>query len=198
MVHFRAPLLVLCLALGGCTPLGLAVGAGATAGVAASQERGAVQAAKDTGTQLAINRALLEKSGTLFQRVSSTVVEGRVLLTGIIASHADRDEVTRIAYTVESVREAINELEVGPSNAFNTIASDTRITTSLRSDLLGDKQIVDINYSIDTVNGTIYLMGIAQNQAELDRVIAYARAISGVRRVVSHVVMKDDPRRPRG
>ena len=38
-------------------------------------------------------------------------------------------------------------------------------------------------------------MGIAQSEAELNRVIAYARDISGVRGVVNHVRLKNDPRR---
>ena len=47
-----------------------------------------------------------------------------------------------------------------------------------------------INYSVETVNGTIYLIGIAQNQEELDRVIAHARTIEYVRKVVDHVRVK--------
>jgi osmotically-inducible protein OsmY len=52
-----------------------------------------------------------------------------------------------------------------------------------------------VNYSVVTVNGVIYLMGLAQNQDEIDRVMDYARAIRYVRDVVSHVLVKTDPRR---
>ena len=45
-----------------CTPIGAVVGAGATAGTAVVQERGAVQVARDTATQLAINKALIENA----------------------------------------------------------------------------------------------------------------------------------------
>ena len=41
------------------------------------------------------------------------------------------------------------------------------------------------------VGGVVYLMGIAQSQAELDRVTGHARNQSYVRRVVSHVRIKD-------
>jgi osmotically-inducible protein OsmY len=53
-----------------------------------------------------------------------------------------------------------------------------------------DKKILAINYSIETVNGIVYLIGIAQNQEELDRVIAHARAIDYVRQIKSHVRVK--------
>ncbi|MEK9660567.1 MAG: BON domain-containing protein, partial [Alphaproteobacteria bacterium] len=52
-----------------------------------------------------------------------------------------------------------------------------------------------INYSIRVVDGTVFLLGIAQDQAELDRVINTARALPGIRHIVSHVILKDDPRR---
>jgi len=42
----------------------------------------------------------------------------------------------------------------------------------------------------------VYLMGIAQDEAELSQVAEHARNIGGVKDVVSHVVLKDDPRRP--
>ena len=46
-----------------------------------------------------------------------------------------------------------------------------------------------------TVGGIIYLLGIAQNQDEINRVMEYARNLRYVRGVVSHVLLKDDPNR---
>ena len=46
---------------------------------------------------------------------------------------------------------------------------------------------------ITAVAGTIHLIGIARGQAEFDLVTAHASDIAYVRRLVSHVVMIDDP-----
>ncbi|MEL0012970.1 MAG: hypothetical protein VW881_06050, partial [Alphaproteobacteria bacterium] len=43
--------------------------------------------------------------------------------------------------------------------------------------------------------GTVYLLGVAQDREELDRVFRVTRSIPNVKRVVSHVILKDDPRR---
>jgi len=43
------------------------------------------------------------------------------------------------------------------------------------------------------VQGVVYLMGVAQNQAELNRVIETARTISGVKQVVSYVKLAGEP-----
>ena len=65
----------------------------------------------------------------------------------------------------------------------------------LKAKLLIDKDVSAVNYSVDAVRGIVYLMGIAQSQDELDRVIGYARNIRYVQKVVNHVLLKDDPRR---
>jgi len=89
------------------------------------------------------------------------------------------------------VREVINEIEVDDKSSLTDSARDEWIATKLKGRLLADREINSINYSIETVNRSIYLMGIARNQAELDRVIRHAKDISYVRRVVSYVRVKD-------
>jgi osmotically-inducible protein OsmY len=190
-----AALLAAGIALGGCEPVSMAVGAGAVATYGAAQERGLKQAAVDTRIKVGISERLLQKSVDLFGKVSVAVVEGRVLLTGAVRSDADKDEATKLAWPSDGVREVINEIQVTSGGDLGDVGGDTKITAKLRFLLIGDRYVSDINYSIETVNGVIYLIGIAQDQNEINRVTDHARTIGGVRRVVSHVLTKDDPRR---
>ena len=89
----------------------------------------------------------------------------------------------------------LNELEVAANTDLVDFVRDKRIGGQLRIELLRDLDIVDINYVVTTVNGTVYLLGIAQDQAELDKVVGHASNIGGVEKVVSHVILKDDPKR---
>lgn len=184
------PLLALAaaLSLGGCVPL--AIGAGGAAAVGAAQDRGLEQAVDDNQIAFEINRKLLAEDSTLYRGVSTQVQKGRVLLTGSVPKVEDRVTVTRIVWTIGGVKEVINELRVGERGGFSQSVSDTTITTKLRTRLTADRNVSGINYSIETVNGTVYLMGTALNQAELDRVIAHAREVSGVRNVISYVEVK--------
>ena len=179
--------------LSGCAPVIL--GGGAAIGVAAAQERTIGAAIDDTFIQARISDALLQHSGTLFLRVGMEVLEGRVLLTGTVRDPQDRVEVVRIAWSVPGVREVLNEIQVSERGTIADTIADARVTGTLRFQIMGDRAVSDFNYSIDTVNGIVYLMGIAQNQAERDRVVGYARNINGVKQVVNHVVLRDDPRR---
>jgi osmotically-inducible protein OsmY len=181
------------IGLGGCG--GVIVGGAATVGVAAAQERSIGAAVDDASIEFRIKDNLLEKSDRLFTRVSVDSVEGRVLLSGSVDNPDDRVEVARLAWQVEGVKEVFNEVEVRNRAGLVDYFKDVRIANELRFKLLSDKDISALNYSVETVNGVVYLMGIAQNQAELEKVTAHASNIKGVTRVVSYVVLKDDPRR---
>jgi osmotically-inducible protein OsmY len=176
------------LALGGCVPL--VAGAGGAAAVGASQDRGLEQAVDDNEIAFEINRKLLAQHSNLYSGVSTQVRKGRVLLTGRVPAQEDRIAVTRLVWSIGGVKEVINELNTGKEGSFSQSVSDTTISTKLRARLTGDSNVSGINYSIETVDGVVYLMGTALDRAELDRVIAHARDIKGVRNVVSYVEVK--------
>jgi len=180
--------------LSGCA--GALMGAGATAGIAVAQERSVGDAIDDAAVEVEVNHYLFQEHvDDLFRAVSVESVEGRVLLTGNVKTQELRDRATELAYKADDVREVINEIEITDKGGIIDYTNDAWITARLRGKLLGDSEIFDINYSITTKNGVIYLLGIAQDQEELERVIAHARNIPRVRKVVSHVVLKDDVRR---
>lgn len=183
-------LLFAALAAAGCSPVGVAVGAGATAGVAVAQERSVGDAISDLTIKTTLNARLIEADPTLFSDVSLDVIEGRVLMTGDVKTPDDRVEAVKLAWQVDGVQEVINELQVTDRGGIANYLRDAWISTRLRSDLTFDREIAAINYNIETVNGVVYLIGIAQNQVELDRVLAHARTISHVEKVVSHVRLK--------
>ena len=101
-----------------------------------------------------------------------------------------RVTAVRLAWQPEGVAEVINEIEIGDKSSLSDAARDEWIAAQLRARLVGDAAIASINYSIEAVNGSVYLIGIAQNQAELDRVLAYAKNITYVRRVLNYMRIK--------
>ena len=184
----------LVLTLGACTAPGIVVGAGATGAVAAAQERGLKGAIKDSRIRTEINYYWLEHDRTMLRGLSTAVYEGRVLLTGIAVSEVRRNDAVRLAWKPDGVKEVINEIIVDAKGSSGAFARDTWISTKLRSKLLFDGEIMGVNYSINTVRGTVYLLGVAQDRVELDRVINHARNLSYVRAVVNHAILKTDPR----
>jgi len=191
-VRFRGVGLALLLvgglgSLGGCDPVSLGIGAAATTGVAAYEERGIKGVATDTAIEARILKLWLEDQPEIAAKLSVEAYEGRALITGIVQTEAMRADAIGLAWKADGVKDVLNEVIVGPSGGFGELAHDTTITAELKSALTFDEDVQAVNYAVETVRGTVYLIGIAQSKAELDRVIAQARNISYVKNVISHV-----------
>jgi len=184
--------LVLALAaagVAGCA--GVVVGTGAAVGTAAYSERGVDGAARDVRTATAIRAKFLDFDQNLSFKIGVEVYDGRALLTGVAADEQMRADAVRLAWSVDGVKEVLNEIQMAGGGAVE-LARDSWITTQLKTKITFDKEVMAVNYSVETVNRTIYLIGLAQSRAELDRVIAHARTIDYVRDVVSHVGIKGE------
>jgi osmotically-inducible protein OsmY len=175
------------LGLPGCA--GMIIGAGAAAGTAAYSERGLGGSATDVKVHAAITSAYLEADDMLPVKIGVEVYDGRVLLTGVATDENMRAEAVRIAWETAGVTEVYNEIQLSGGGAMN-LAHDSWITTQLKTKITFDKDIMAVNYSIETVDGVIYLIGVAQSQAELDKVIAHARTIDYVKDIIPHVEIK--------
>lgn len=179
--------------LSGCTGLGLATGAAAVTGISAAQEGGISRALSDTGIKLRINEAWFKYNVDAFAKLGTSVNQGRVLLTGVVQDPNHRLEAVRLAWQVPGVKQVMNEIQVANSKGITGYIKDGWISSRLRGSLTLDRSVQSINYSIETVQSIVYLMGVAQNQAELNRVIETARTISGVKQVVSYVKLAGQP-----
>ncbi|TMK24667.1 MAG: BON domain-containing protein [Alphaproteobacteria bacterium] len=151
------------LTLGGCAGA-LLVGALAGAaggGYAAAQERGVNGAVSDLQIETNLESAFAAADPALNEGITTTVYQGRVLY-----------------------------VEVAPPRATWDVTKDAWITARIRSELMLDPDIRSGNYTIDTQKGSVYLIGSARSQAELERATRIARYIPDVRRVVTYVELR--------
>ena len=184
--------------LQGCSPTGTVLGAGARTGLALAEDRPVEEIWGDTLLKLTINKKLLETSfSETFWSLNTTIFEGRVLITGNVKDTTLRDQVSQIVWGVKGVREVLNEIEIQETNNVTQIARDKFIQTSLQARMLGDKIVSDINYKMIAHNNVLYIIGVAQSQAELEKVVAHARAIRYVKRFVNYIWLADNPSRSR-
>ncbi len=182
------------LSLTGCAEF--VISAVTTTSLAMAEERTLGDAVEDLGIQAELNHLFFQDDLALYRDVSFSVVEGRVLLKGSVPTHEDRIRASWVARQATGISEVINEMQVTAESGILNYARDRWISLQVDAKLLLDFDILSINYDVETVNGTVYLLGIAQSEDELKRVEEHASSIGGVKGVVSHVVMKDDPRRP--
>ena len=159
------------------------------------KEKGIKEAISDGMIDAGINKEFLNHDINMFLNVEIEVVEGRVLLTGSVKKKKHRLNALKLAWKVLGVREVINEIDVTKKGGIKQYLIDVKIKTQMRYKIITDKKISSINYNFEVVNGNLYIIGIAKNKKELKKVVKHANDIKGVLKVVSHVIMKNDPRR---
>lgn len=175
--------------LASCSPVGAVAGAGAAVGVAVAKEGGIKETVSDLRIKAGISDKWFKYDLKMFSKLNLTVNQGRVLISGVVQNPDDRVEAIRLAWQIEGVEQVINEIRIADSTGIGGYVKDQWITTRLRTALTFDRQVQSINYSIDTVQGTVYLMGVAQSQAELNHAIEVARTVPHVKQVISYVKM---------
>jgi osmotically-inducible protein OsmY len=96
----------------------------------------------------------------------------------------------QIAGRTHDVRAVYDEIELAQAEGIWDGAQDTWISARIRSEMVVDPAIRSINYTIDTENGSVFLIGTARSQGELERATRIARYVPGVKRVVSYVELR--------
>ena len=160
-----------------------------------AKEKGIKEAISDGMIDAGINKEFLNHDINMFINIQIEVVEGRVLLTGSVKKPKHRLDAIKIAWKVLGVREVINEIDITEKGGVKQYLIDVKIKTQIRYKVLADKEVSSINYNFEVVNGNVYIIGIAENKKELKKLIAHINSIGGVLKVVSHAIMKTDPRR---
>jgi osmotically-inducible protein OsmY len=181
---------ILLATLSGC--VSMVVGSAASIGVAGMEERPLKVYAEDIAITAKIRYNLIEASEKFITSVGVAVYEGKALITGVVENEEIRAQALKLIWKTDGVKDVYNELQVGDIRIRNMM-KDGWVTAQLQSKITFDKDVLAINYSIETVSGTVYLIGIANSQREVDRVIAHARSLGYVKRVISHVRIKKAP-----
>ncbi len=185
-------LALLPLQLSACKPM---IGSAATSvGIAAAEERSMGTVVDDNTIHADITHRFIQSDvNDLLVNVDVRVHDGRVMLTGRTPKPETSVEAVRLAWLAKGVREVINEIKTGQENDTVGFAQDQWIETQIEARLLATKGIMSINYTVEVVDGVVYLLGVAQNEQEL-RNVAYISSITkGVQRVISYVRLKDAP-----
>ena len=159
------------------------------------KEKGIKEAISDGMIDAGVNKEFFNHDVNMFMNVEIEVVEGRVLLTGSVKQSKHRLDAVKLAWKVLGVREVINEIDITEKGGIKQYLIDVKIKTQMRYKVIADKEISSINYNFEVVNGILYIIGIAENKKELKKIVKHANTIGSILKVVSHVIMKDDPRR---
>ena len=175
----------------GCSPVGVLASGGATTMVVAEGDKSLGVAVDDATIKLNISRKFLVSENNLFINIDTSIVEGMVLLTGIVKNQEIRIEAVKIVWEVEGVKEVINEIEIGDKTTIKEYANDVWITTQIKALAVKDIGLRSISYNIETIRGKVYLAGLTSRPEQLETLINITKSVKGVKEVVNYVVIKE-------
>ena len=171
-----------------------AVGLGTAAVAASTTEKGFSTSVSDTVIEAKLTDKFIKNDASFVTGVESSVSNGSVLMTGKLDTQDQKILATRLAWEIKGVKEVINEIQLVSDKSIKTTAKDLAARAQLRAALIGDQEISSLNYSIDVVNGIVYLSGVAANEKERERVITHAQALRFAKKVVNYIILSTDKR----
>jgi osmotically-inducible protein OsmY len=168
------------------------VGGGAAVGALATTEKGVPGVISDSSISRAIKTKFYKHNPDMYSQIDVDVQSGEVLLTGTLTEGDWQQEAENMVRKIRGVKNVFNHtiIKDTPDSVTGVLSDgskDTWISTQIRSKLLFTNDVQSMNYSITTDNAVVYVMGLAQNQAELDKVLTAISKMKDVKKVVNYV-----------
>ncbi len=172
----------------GCAPLvvgGAAVATGATVSTL-TDRRSAGAVVNDEVLEKRINWEISQALGkNIDSHITVTAYNGKVLLTGEVATEQGRQIAVQTAEHSLDVASVINELAVMENAGIGQRLSDSSLATKVRSRLVTTENVYLSQMKVVVERGVVYLMGIVTPQ-ENELALKVASRVSGAAKVISY------------
>jgi len=176
----------------GCTAPGvLATGGGATM-VVVEGDRTVGVVIDDASIKLQIASKFISSENDLFLNIDSSVIEGRVLLTGIVDLQEIRIDAVRRVWEIGGVKEVINEIEVGDKTTLKEYSQDLWINTQVKGMAAKTLGLRALSFNFETIKGKVYIAGITSRKEQLEELINSIENIKGIKEIVNYAVVKEE------
>ena len=190
-LFFSFLVFIIILANYGCSPVGVVASGGATTMVVAEGDRSLGTVVDDATIKINIAAKFLNSGNNLFVEINTNVLEGRVLLTGLIDNQEARIEAVRLVWEVEGVNEVVNEIQIGNRSNIKDYANDLWINTQAKGVAAKTIGLRAVSYNFETIQGKIYVAGITSKPEQIESLVEALKTIKGVDEIINYVIIKE-------
>ena len=166
--------------------------AGSIVGSASTSTRGFSGTVEDTYLMSKIVSKITLMKLSNFSNITVSVMNGKVLLAGNIDNQEKRLELIKKVWWIDGVKEVYNEVEIGPKISFSEKTEDFIFETKIKNRLLLEPGIYSNNYSVDVVNGNVYIMGISSAIEEKTKIENFLKNMNDIKKLI---LLVDIPKR---
>jgi len=165
---------------------------GSLVGSASTSTRGFSGTIEDTYLMSKVVSKITLMKLSNFSNITVSVVNGKVLLAGNIQNQEKRLELIKKVWWIDGVKEVYNELEIGPQISFSEKTEDFIFEVKIRNRLLLEPGIFSNNYTVDVVNGNVYVTGISSNIEEKTKIENFLNNMNDIKKLI---LLVDIPKR---
>ncbi len=165
---------------------------GSLVGSASTSTRGFSGTIEDTYLMSKVVSKITLMKLSNFSNITVSVINGKVLLAGNIENQEKRLELIRKVWWIDGVKEVYNELEIGSQIPFSEKTEDFIFEVKIKNRLLLEPGIFSNNYSVDVVNGNVYVVGISSNIKEKTKIENFLNNMNDIKKLI---LLVDIPKR---
>ena len=169
-------------------------GVGAIAFSSSAQEKGLGTSISDKVIYVKLRNAIFEWNPDVSQKISISVDDGSILITGKLENIETKIELTKVIWEINGVKEVNNKVQISETNNLKNIAKDLASLGEIRAKLMASKKLNSLNFSIDVVNNIAYISGIASSEEEIALVTLIAQEARFIKEVQNFVKVNKDKR----
>ena len=174
--------MVVILFLNSCSS---AVSVGAFIGNAGTSSKGIKKSFSDTylKTKIIAKISLLDIKN--IANISVNVLHGTILYTGYVMSAEKRLLIVKKTWEVEGVKKIINELKIDDDVPFSRRTNDFIFRSKISARLLFKSGITSNNFSVDVVDGEVYVIGLADNINEKTEIERFLSGMTDIKKLIT-------------
>ena len=145
----------------------------------------------DSAVTAKVKTALARDPATSAYRIDVETFRGEVQLNGFVETANMKSSATRVAKSVDGVRQVSNNLKVSAGDrTAGEVVDDTVITAKVKTALAEDPVVAAHQVEVKTREGVVQLAGFVDNGDQKSKASEVTRRVAGVKQVDNQIEVK--------
>ena len=151
----------------------------------AVDERSVGEQYDDEKITMAIRNKFSDDEQVHFFDISTYCYDGHVYLVGEYDTVAQKNQAVKLAREVEGVKSVTDYFLPKKKDETCGTTDNLKLLAKVKKDLIGDGDISSTQIEVKALQCNIILLGLVSSADEINKAIAHAKAVEGVRNVKS-------------
>ena len=156
----------------------------------AVDERSLGEQYDDEKITMAIRKKFNDDPQIKYFDISTYCYNGEVYLVGEYDTVSQKNQAVKLAREVKGVKSVTDYFLPKKKDDTCGTTDNLKLSTKVAADLIGDKEISSTKIEVKALQCQIVLLGLVGSADQIDKAIAHAKSVEGVRKVKSFIIIQ--------